>query len=330
MPGRFFIQKFLRKAVDAGCEYAIVEVTSQGILQYRHRFIDWNAALFLNLHPEHIEAHGSFEKYRNSKVKFFADAARYSKKKNKLFFINESNPNYQYFVDAIHECLKTSCGPGDCRCGFAVYFSRENFIDKELNKGKERIGDWLANDFNLENAAAASSFAVSQGIRWPAIKKALSSFKGVPGRMEVVQEVPFKIVIDYAHTPDSLEKVYKTLNTAKLICVLGAAGGGRDKWKRREMGKIASEYCQEIILTNEDPYDEDPSKILLDIKSGIKDIKVYEVIDRREAIKKAVGLAKKGDTVIITGKGSEGWMHIAGGKKIPWNERKAVEESLNH
>lgn len=351
MPGRFAIQRFLRKAVNVGCEYAIIEVTSQGILQHRHRFIDWNAVLFLNLRPEHIEAHGSFENYRDSKVKFFADAANYSRKKNKLFFINEGSPNHQHFVDAIHRCLKISCGPGNCRCGFAVYFSRENFIEKELNNGKEKIGDWLENDFNLENAAAAASFAASQGIQWPAVKKALANFKGVPGRMEVVQEKPFRVVIDYAHTPDSLEKIYQALDagndrndrvelfkrakrsiinprTSNLICVLGAAGGGRDKWKRPEMGKIAAEYCREIILTDEDPYDENPNQILADIRSGIKNASVHEVFNRKEAIKKSISLAKKGDTVIITGKGSEDWIHIARGKKIPWNERQVVEEIL--
>lgn len=336
MPGRFFIQRFLRKAVNAGCEYAIIEVTSQGVLQHRHRFINWNAALFLNLHPEHIEAHGSFEKYRESKVKLFADTARYSKKKNKLFFINEGNASYQYFIDAVHKCLKASCGPNDCKCGFAVYFSRESFIEKELNKGKERIGDWLSSDFNLENAAAATAFAISQGIEWSLIKKTLRNFIGVPGRMEILQEKPFRVVIDYAHTPDSLEKVYQTLTensrlttqNSKLICVLGAAGGGRDKWKRPVMGKIAAEYCKEIILTNEDPYDENPAQILSEIKSGIARSKVSEVLDRREAIQKAIGSARKGDTVIITGKGSEDWIHVARGKKVAWNEREIVKELL--
>ena len=318
MPGRFFIQRFLRKAVNAGCEYALIEVTSQGILQHRHKFINFNAVMYTNLRPEHIEAHGSFEKYRQAKVSLFDRVARSSSKPSKLFFVNEGDPYNQYFVSAAN-------GSGEVR-----YFSRENFIEKELNGGREKIGDWLSSDFNLENAAAAAAFAESQGIDWPLIKKTLRSFGGVPGRMEVIQEQPFKVVIDYAHTPDSLEKVYRALsNNSKLICVLGAAGGGRDKWKRPRMGKIASKYCREVILTNEDPYDEQPEEILEQIAVGCDgNAKTQKILDRREAIKTALEVARKGYTVAITGKGSEAWMHVANGKKIPWNERKTVEELL--
>ena len=151
--------------------------------------------------------------------------------------------------------------------------------------------------------------------------------------MEYAQKEPFSVVIDYAHTPTSLEKVYESLSHSKikgnLICVLGAAGGGRDKWKRPVMGKIASQYCQKIILTNEDPYDENPKEIINDIKKGIEDnSRVLEILDRKEAIREAIRSAKRGDTVIITGKGSEVWLHEARGKKIPWNERQIVEELL--
>jgi len=147
------------------------------------------------------------------------------------------------------------------------------------------------------------------------------------------------VVVDYAHTPEQLESVYKTLNpkpytlNPKLICVLGSCGGGRDKWKRPVLGKIASKYCDEIIITNEDPYDENPSQILSEIKSGISNSKFqisnfYEILDRKEAIKKAIELAKAGDVVVITGKGSELWMCVENGKKIPWDDRKITKEAL--
>ncbi len=326
MPGRLALQKFLWKAVRAGCQYALVEVTSQGIVQHRHRFIDFDAALFTNLHPEHIEAHGSFEKYRDAKVSFFEDVAEYSKKPKKIFFINEADKSAEHFAAAADENVKV------------VYFSRETFIRRELGGGQESIGDWLSSNFNLENAAAASAFAESQGLGWPEIKKALQNFTGAPGRLEYVQRAPFAVVIDYAHTPDSLEKVYEKLasdlsRNGKLICVLGAAGGGRDKWKRPAMGRVASEYCDEVILTNEDPYDERPESIINEIAAGFSEPgspkKEYlKIIDRREAIAKAITLAKKGDVVIITGKGSEDWIHVSGGKKIPWSEKKVVEEIL--
>jgi len=201
-----------------------------------------------------------------------------------------------------------------------------------LAGGTISIGDWLYSNFNLENAAAATAFAYAIGLKWSLIQKTFLNFAGVVGRMELVQEKPFKVIIDYAHTPDSLEKIYQKLHQelkGKLICVLGSAGGGRDKWKRPEMGRIAAKYCQLVILTNEDPYDEKPESILDHIISGFSpDTNYYKILDRREAIKKAIALAKKKDIVIITGKGSESWIHIAGGKKIPWNERAVVEELL--
>jgi len=325
MPGRFFIQRKLRQAVNAGCKYFLMEVTSQGIAQHRHRFIDFDAALYTNVKPEHIEAHGSFENYRDAKVSFFDYVAHHSKKPAKLFFVNEDDSSKSYFVHAVNGS------------GRVVYFSRNNFIEKEMDKMK--IADWFLNNFNLENAAAAAAFAKARDIDWQVIKKVLSKFDGIPGRLEEIQNHPFRVMIDYAHTPDSLEKVYEALSASqKLICVLGAAGGGRDKWKRPVMGKIAAEYCKAIVLTNEDPYEENPNSILDQIESGFSEnqkskIKnqnfgYWKILDRKEAIKKAISLAKNGDTVIITGKGSESWLHMAGGKKIAWDEKRVVEEIL--
>lgn len=330
MPGRFAIQKFLWRAVRAGCQYALIEVTSQGVLQHRHRFINFDAAVLTNLHPEHIEAHGSFEKYRRAKVSFFEDVAGHSRKPKKYFFINEADKSADHFAAAAGQS------------GDVVYFSREAFIRRELGGGLESMGDWLASNFNLENAAAATAFAYTQGVGWPLIKKTFENFKGVPGRLEYIQREPFSVLIDYAHTPDSLEKVYDTVRSSmsgirgsksKMICVLGAAGGGRDRWKRPAMGTIASQYCDAVILTNEDPYDEKPENIINDIACGFSEQggchkEFVRVVDRREAIAKAVSLAKKGDAVVITGKGSEDWIHTARGNKIPWSERKVVEEVL--
>ena len=322
MPGRFAVQRFLHGAVKNGCNYAIIEVTSQGVLQYRHRFVDFNAAFINNLEPEHIEAHGSFENYRNSKVKFFFDVANYSKKKNKLFFINSDTRDGQYFVDVVK-------GKGNI-----VFYNKKDVT-------KMKVKTKLLGDFNLENIAAAVAFARSQNIDWDTIRNAVESFDGVPGRLEFVQKIPFSVIIDYAHTPDSLEKVYQAVRQSmpkkngpkKLICVLGSAGGGRDMWKRPVMGEIAAKYCDHIILTNEDPFNEDPVEIISEIEAGIMNDnkkKVKKIIDRKEAIRTAVKMAKKGDTVIITGKGSEPHMRVAGGKKIPWNEKEIALRILSH
>ena len=160
----------------------------------------------------------------------------------------------------------------------------------------------------------------------------------MPGRLEYVRRDPFAIIVDYAHTPDSLEKVYQRIKQNlsgrnKMFCVLGAAGGGRDKWKRPAMGKIAADYCDGVIVTNEDPYDEPPDEIINEVAGGFSgaydsEKEFIKITDRREAIRKAISMARKGDAVILTGKGSEDWIHIARGKKIPWNEKKVVEEIL--
>ena len=324
MPGRFFLQKFLHSAVKARCDYALIEVTSQGIAQFRHKFIDFDAVMITNIHPEHIEAHGSYENYRDAKCQFFKDAET-SSKKYKYFFINEAM--------ADRECFEVVRDP--------IYFSRENFIHDELaqrynlsgDSAKKLISQWLQNDFNLENVAAAVAFAKSQDISWDIIFKTLENFKGVPGRMEVVVRSPFLVVVDYAHTPDSLSAVYKSFGVTpqKLIAVLGVAGGGRDKWKRSTMGKIAAQFANRIILTNEDPYNENPEDILNDLEKGIigaqnNNLNYEKNLDRRAAIAKAIGYALPGDVVVITGKGSEPWLHLEKGKKIPWSDKSVVEE----
>lgn len=336
MPGRFAIQKFLADAVRANCTYAFIEVTSQGVVQHRHRFIDWNAAVFLNLAPEHIESHGSFEKYRDAKVSFFEYVAR-SPKKDRLFFINKNDESESYFEEAVKH-----------HYGNSIYlFSGEDFLrnvlaehyDLRSEKARKALGEWVLADFNLEDEAAAYALAKARGVSWNAVAHALTHFKGVPGRLEVVQEKPFVAVIDYAHTPDSLQKLYNTLRKdhlmdgGRLICVLGSAGGGRDKWKRPEMGRIAAEFCSFIVLTNEDPYNEKPEDIMKEIKAGILETsfspaKVFMVVDRREAIRKAFSLAEKGDVVVATGKGSEMSINGKNGNKIPWNEREVFDEEL--
>lgn len=310
MPGRFQIQKFLSEAVAAGCRFAVIEVSSQGVVQSRHRFINFDSAVFTNLAPEHIESHGSFEKYKEAKLRFF----RYVKNNHII------NKDDKYFGDFWNVPAKNK-----------IAYSLADARDLKLQ---------IAGEFNLSNAVSAIKTAEIYGVDKNTAKKILENIKFIPGRMEFIEEgQDFKVVVDYAHTPDSLLAVYKNLTsslqlpTSKLICVLGAAGGGRDKWKRPEFGKIASEFCNEVILTNEDPYDENPEAILEQIATGFSQIhdqksKIQKIIDRREAIRRALNLAKEGDIVAITGKGCEQWMMLENGKKIPWDDRQIVREEI--
>lgn len=330
MPGRWKMQWFLRSAVRAGCEYALIEVTSQGVLQHRHRFIYWDTALFLNLHPEHVEAHGSFERYREAKLDFFR-CLKHSKKTKKYFLINNDDQDAAFFKEVAEKV-------GD---GEIIFFSKDDVFKMVEQIQTGRSPDWFKADFNVENLAAAAAFARLRGIKQKTIKHAAEQFKGLRGRMDVIQQTPFQVVVDYAHTPDSLRAVYRNLREryaaskkSRFICVLGSAGGGRDTWKRPEIGKIAASYCDTVVLTSEDPYDEDPQGIINEIKSGIaasesKPDKVYEIIDRKDAIKKALLVAKSGDTVVMTGKGSEPWFYLAHGKKTPWDEPELVKQLLD-
>ena len=327
MPGRFKLQKFLAEAKRAGCKFVVLEVTSEGIKQKRHLGIKFDCAVFTNLHKEHIESHGSFENYYKAKQELFAIT------KN-THVLNSDDPHLKLFGGfPAKRKIFFGISAGDMRAS--------NIKIKSEGASFEIYGTpfttKLSGQFNILNCLAALSVGAMYGIDLPKMKPVLESIEFIPGRMEFIQRKPFSVVIDYAHTPDSLKAVYKTLreqtaNGCKLICVLGAAGGGRDKWKRPEFGRIASEYCDEIILTNEDPYEEDPNQILSEIKSGIINYQssIINILDRREAIRTALTSAKEGDMVIITGKGSETSMAVAGGKKIPWSDRDVVRELLNN
>ena len=337
MPGRLKLQRFLRKAANQGCQHVIIEVTSEGILQHRHKFIDFDVTVFTNLTPEHIEAHGSFEKYKETKGKLFKSLEN-SKKSKKMSIINLDDENARYFLGFL----------ADQKIGYGINPSISDFKSQTSDLIKAADAELLPEGikfvvqntsfnlkllgrFNIYNALAAISIGLSQGTDLETCKKALEKIEGIPGRVEEVIGEPFKVFVDYAHTPDALQKVYLALpKGSEKICVLGSCGGGRDKWKRPKLGEIAASFCDQIILTNEDPYDEDPNQIVDQIESGIKnrEIKVMKILDRREAIKKALSLARPGVTVIITGKGSEPWICIEKGRKISWDDRKIVREEF--
>ncbi len=306
MPGRFKLQKFLKRAVKAGCQYAILEVTSEGIKQHRHRFIKFDTAVFTNLSPEHIESHGSFEKYKRAKGMLF-------KATKNIHVVNEDDKNSGYFLKFPAK-KKILYGEKD-----------KTLLPNKIN---------LLGEFNNYNALAAIQVGLSQGIDLDICQKAIEKIKIIPGRMEKVVSKPFEVIIDYAFTPNALEKVYKTLKPeqgdqeAGLICVLGSAGGGRDKWKRPVLGEIAAKYCKEVIVTNEDPYEEDPLKIIEQVAIGAKG-KAKKIPDRREAIRKAFEMARVNDKVVITGKGCEPWICVKQGKKIPWDDRQVAREEFD-
>lgn len=322
MPGRFFVQKILRQAVKENCDYAIVEITSEGAKQFRHLFLSLNALIFTNLSPEHIESHGSFEKYKNAKLSIVKELER-SWKKPHFVVVNGDDQHGKDFLNFKIE-NKSTFSLKDVE----PFKLHESGIDFTLGGGK--IHSKLSGEFNLYNILAAITFAKSQNISNEVIKRALEKFDGIRGRVEKIDiGQNFTVVVDYAHTADSMEKVYKVFENHRKICVFGATGGGRDKWKRPEMGRVADTYCEEIILTDDDSYDENPEEIARAVALGIKNKVPTILINRREAIREGLKRAKSGDVVLITGKGTDPYLMGPNGTKIEWDDATITKEELS-
>jgi UDP-N-acetylmuramoyl-L-alanyl-D-glutamate--2,6-diaminopimelate ligase len=318
MPGRMFLQKFLRDAQRQGCTHAVIEVSSEGILQNRHRFLNFHTAVITNLSPEHIERHGSFEKYRAEKQKLFRatqgvhilnandeNIEFFSKfsAREKIFYGVEKQTRYKIPFDSAQ-------GRQDIRYVEASNIQETKDGTNFLVNGTEFHLN-LIGKFNAYNALAAICVALAHGISLDVSRAGLAKMPRMPGRTDVVIKEPYTVLIDYAVTPKAFENLYKGVQRLfepkKLICVFGACGGGRDKWKRPILGKIASQYCDEIIVTNEDPYNEDPNAIIDEICSGIQG-KAQRVPDRRQAIAKALSVASEGTW----------WLFRAREVKMPW------------
>ncbi len=356
MPGRFFMQKFLADALKAGCTHVILEMTSEGAKQFRHKFTYPDALIFTNLAPEHIESHGSYEKYLAAKLSIAKELEAQGKSSLKKVWPSEAREPEDFLKRSF------SLGPaiianiddkeGEKFLALNIknkipYSLRDAVSIKADSKGSSfQIGKIVIHSklpglFNVSNMLGVVAYAKFIDIPDEKIKTALEKIDFIRGRMEKIDAgQDFDVVVDYAHTPDSLKAVYETyvptnsLQTEKyhLICVLGNTGGGRDTWKRPEMGKIADQYCDHIILTDEDSYDENPADILNEMKTGIKNKSVEIILDRRLAIKqalqKAMSVKNKKAAVLITGKGTDPYIMGPNGTKQDWDDATVVREEL--
>ncbi|MFA7141683.1 MAG: UDP-N-acetylmuramyl-tripeptide synthetase [Candidatus Paceibacterota bacterium] len=315
MPGRFKIQKFLKEAVLKKCDYVIIEVTSEGVEQFRHKFINFDIAIMTNLSEEHIESHGGFENYKKAKGKFF-------KAVKGIHILNKDDPYFEYFNSflAKKKITYSILEQGDVMA-FNVKVGKE---DSEFEVRNMKFKTNLLGEFNVYNLLAGIALGLFCQMSLETIKKGVLNVEGISGRMQKVIDFPFSVFIDYAFTPNALEKVYTYLKPD--IVVLGACGGGRDKWKRPVLGEIALRHAKQIIITNEDPYDEDPQAIIDEVALKVEN--AIKIFDRREAIFKALLLAEKGDVVVITGKGSETCIAWENGRREDWNEKQVVLEEF--
>ena len=344
MPGRFFLQQFLHRALEHGATHAVIEMTSEGARQHRHIGIELNALVFTNLQPEHLESHGGIEAYAAAKLSLARHLER-SAKRPRIMVANADDPYGKEFLAANVEA----------RIPFSLSDAEPYTSDEQgarFTWRGELMTSPLPGKFNLENILAALALCESIGIPRGAMKKALEKTGRIAGRAERIERGQnFSVIVDYAHTPDSLKALYETYRppaaraaqagapetARKLLCVLGNTGGGRDTWKRPEMGAIADQYCDAVILTNEDPYEEDPRAILKDMEKGFSRLKPRIVLDRRAAIKKALVEARtlrqaesnQDVVVLITGKGTDPYIMGPRGEKTPWSDRLVAEEELD-
>jgi UDP-N-acetylmuramoyl-L-alanyl-D-glutamate--2,6-diaminopimelate ligase len=392
MLGRFQLQRLLKEMVKAGCRYAIIETSSQGIDQYRHLGIHYDIGVFTNLTPEHLEAHGGFDNYKQAKLKLFKKLETGEIKKlgnqniTKAIIANGDDefavefldfkvaekvvykiPSYASADTEVLAAKDASAGKQDTRYKTQNEIAQSPITNYQLLVAENiqltssgtsfevqgiKFDMQLYGLFNIYNCLAAIAVAQSQGIGLDVCRSALEKVSGVPGRMEFIDEDPasakamtgkqnFKILVDYAPEPESVKQLYRTIDAHKLvesgkkiIHVLGSCGGGRDISRRPVLGRLAAEEADIAIITNEDPYDDDPQLIIDQVAQGalekgkILGQNLYKITDRREAIKFALSLAKEGDLVLLTGKGCEQAICVANGRKIPWDERNMAREEI--
>lgn len=336
--GPFFLQKILRRMVDEGCTHAVLEVSSHAVSQNRIWGINIDTAVLTNIGEDHLDYHGGFQNYLRTKGLLFERLNRSARKPNipKNSVLNKDESNFLYFDQFLVD-RKYTYGMS----GATVYATNLQLtpagsvftLNVPNNKVEIQLG--LPGKFNVYNALAAATVALAQNINLAVIKTALQKASSIPGRFETIDcGQKYTIVVDYAHTTDSLEKLlslYKDLTKGKLYAVFGATGGGRDKGKRPKMGAAADKYADYVIVTDDDPYEENEWEIIEQVAKGIKRTdgdKFWKIPSRMEAIKLALTLAQESDTVVIAGKGAEE-IQIIGDKKIPWDDRKVVRELLS-
>ena len=327
-PDPFEIHKMLNDLYEWGGEYCVIEASSQGLAEERLYGLDWYISVLTNFSRDHLDYHGTMENYLGAKKMIFKDCSK--------AIINIDDENKEEFI-------------GECK-GKVITYSLSNneadYIAKSIRQNEDSsdyavVADYqihrirlnVPGEFNIMNSLAAVATARECNVSLEFCAYALKNFTSVKGRMEIVDvSAEYKVIIDYAHTPDALKKVLLSLNSfphSRIITVFGC-GGERDSEKRSLMGDIASQLSDIVIVTSDNPRGEEPMKIIDDILSGVEKNKksVYIHENRRKAIEYALKIAGKNDIILLAGKGHETYQ-LVGEEKIPMDEREIVREILS-
>ncbi len=356
----FKTQKFLRKCVKNGIEYVVIESSSHALHQSRLWGIPFSIAAITNITHEHLDYHGTMEKYAQAKKILFEIVSDVSRKKTfkairniphqNAFILNHADQFYTDF-NALKCLHKFAYGfkEGNLQAKkvtYEKYGSHFDLIYKKTNEdtrrkensqfGEVSIVLKMTGSFNVENALAATGVGLACKLSLSEIKRGLESFDGVAGRMERIKSPKgFEVIVDFALTPDALEKLYSTLkktSEGRLIGLIGSCGD-RDKEKRPDMGKIVANYCDLTIVTDEEPYSEDPKQIMEAVLSGAKTVKTLGkdlllIEDRKEAMDYAIQHAKKDDVVVVTGMGSFTTRTMNDGP-MEWDDREVAKQLIH-
>ncbi|MFC2639421.1 MAG: UDP-N-acetylmuramoyl-L-alanyl-D-glutamate--2,6-diaminopimelate ligase [Candidatus Saccharibacteria bacterium] len=326
------MQQFLNEARHSKVDFVILEVTSHSLHQHKLDGVPIEAAVMTNLTRDHLDYHKTMEKYAAAKGLLFARNPRY-------IVLNRDDDWFDYFDRYLAEEQKITYGKSedaDVRISDIRLYKKGSEATLAFDhQEKSQLATYLPGEYNVFNMAAAASICYVLGVSMSDIKNGIASLEGIPGRFErATKDETYEVIVDYAHTPDALEKLLeatRNITKKRIILVFGACGD-RDALKRPIMGKIAAKLADEIILTDEESYNENPDKIRRDIYAGIEESKATnkttEIADRREAIRHALNIAKKDDTILITGMGHEQF-RIINGEKLPWNDTNIVREIIS-
>ncbi len=308
-PNSFALQSYLKKAKEADCSYVVLEVTSHGLDQNRVWGIPFSVGVLTNITQEHLDYHKTFTNYVKAKAKLLTSSRK--------VILNRDDASYNKVLPYLHKKSITTYGMK---------------MNADINPLTFPFGTKLIGDYNRYNCLATIAACQALNINDEGIRKGIESFTLPKGRLAVVYQNAFTIIVDFAHTPNSIEQVLKAvkkemLKDGRIIHIFGAAGE-RDRAKRSVMGKMSARYADLIILTAEDPRSESAERIIEDIAKGIpQTLPLEKIPDRMKAIRRGVELARKDDIVIVTGKGHEQSMNFGAGE-VKWSDTEAVEKAL--
>ncbi len=329
------LMKRLQWMKSQGVEWLVLETTSHALAQNRVWGVPYSVAVMTNITHEHLDYHKTFERYREAKLKLFKHAAA-NKKGLQIGIVNAEDPSAEYFTRAVPKSMTYGIEDGQLRAHDVQATPQGSKFTARIDSHELHLQVNIPGTFNISNALAAAATGIAVGLSDEQIEKGIAALEGVEGRMATVDEgQDFSVIVDFAHTPDSFEKLFKDLRPVvkgKLIVMFGSAGR-RDEAKRAVQGKLAGEYADEVVITEEDDRDIDGVEIMNQIASGatdvgkVRDQNLFLVHDRTEAIKFAVGRASVDDTVLLLGKGHEKTIERANGEN-DWDEIGTTRNAL--